>query len=117
MEDPNIIHVSFAPDGTSFVSLSFESQIRIWDALGGGETTTSVYKRESINTISVSPSGLLIASGSNSGSVRLWSAVNGELISVPWVKHSGSVYSVSFSPDERFIASGYSDRTVKLWNI
>ncbi|PAV17375.1 WD40 domain containing protein [Pyrrhoderma noxium] len=118
-EDSNIIHVSFAPDGTSFVSLSDLGEIRVWDALGGEETTTSVYERERefINTIAVSPSGLLIAAGSWDGSVRLWNALSGELISEPLRLHGGSVNSVSFSPDERFIASSSRNQTVKLWNI
>ncbi|PAV17360.1 WD40 domain containing protein [Pyrrhoderma noxium] len=116
-EDSDINYVSFAPDGTSFVSLSDQCEIRVWDALGGEETTTSDYEHEHINTIAVSPSGLLIASGSEYGSVYLWNALSGELISRPWHEHGGPVYLVSFSPDERFIASGSSDNTVKLWNI
>ena len=116
-EDPDVFDISFAPDGTRFVTASGAPEIQVWDALSGGERTKSLYEQEYILTIAVSPSSLLIASGSKNSTVCLWNAVSGELVSGPWHRHEGIVSLVCFSPDERFIASSSFDKTVKLWNI
>ena len=113
----DVFDISFAPDGTRFVTASGAPEIQVWDALSGGERTKSLYEREYILTIAVSPSSLLIASGSKNSTVYLWDAVSGELIAGPWYGHEGNVSSACFSPDERFVASGSYDNTVRLWNL
>ncbi|KIM76258.1 hypothetical protein PILCRDRAFT_12869 [Piloderma croceum F 1598] len=110
-----IMSVTFSPDGTHIVSGSYDSTLRIWDALSGAHLNTLKGHSDGVTSVAFSPDGTNIVSGSYDNTLRLWNAVNGAHINT-LKGHSDRITSVAFSPDGTNIVSGSYDNTLRLWD-
>jgi len=88
----------FSSDGTSLVSGSFDTTIKLWDIQTGGVVKTFFGHTNYVLSVSISPDCTRIASGSSDYTIRLWDVQTGECHCV--IKQKDCVYNISFSPTD-----------------
>lgn len=108
--------ISFNPDGSRFVSGSFDKGFRLWDF----EEKKLLYSFKGHNkstlAVAYSNDGSMIASGSLDQLIRVWNTDdNSQLVEL--TGHTGNIYSIVFSPDDSYMASGSRDQTVNIWDV
>lgn len=105
--------LSFAPDGQTIASASYDQTIKLWN-ISGVLVRTFRSNNGGLKSIQFSPDGQTIASGSIDGAIVLRS-LQGTLLEV-LEGHRSGVKGVRFSPNGKLIASVGADDTVKLWS-
>ena len=114
----NIGYISFSPDGETIVSVTWDSEICISDAITG--KPKKIFKVENtynVFCVAFSPDGKTVAIGSRDGIIYLSDLNIGEL-KRKLTGHSADVQSVAFSPDGKTLASSsYIDETVRIWDV
>ena len=104
----------FSPDGTYFVSGSYDHTVRLWNVKAG--TAEKVIPHEgSVWAVAFSPDGRLIASGGADRLVRVWD-VTGTLIAT-LRGHEAGIEALSFAPDSERLASASADRSIRVWSV
>jgi WD40 repeat protein len=63
--------VAFSPDGKQVVSGSYDSTVRLWDAVTGVSLQTLEGHSDYVNSVAFSPDGQQLASRSDDKTVRL----------------------------------------------
>ena len=111
--DP-VIQVAWSRDGKVLASASYDTVIRLWDAVNG-DYLTSLQHPDLVTHISWSPDGSKLASGDFDHRVRIWEASSGELLH-NLEGHQSSINEVAWSPDGKQLASASMDGTLKLWD-
>ncbi|CCA75681.1 hypothetical protein PIIN_09671 [Serendipita indica DSM 11827] len=109
--------VGFSPDGSSIVSGSKDTTIRLWDTETGqplGEPFRG--HQQGVTAVEFSPDGSRIVSASHDATIWLWNPDSGQPLGEPLPGHQGPVYAVGFSPDGSQIVSGSFDGTIRLWD-
>jgi len=107
--------LAFSLDGTSLVSGSDDTTVRLWDIQTGGVIRTFHGHTEWVFSVSLSPDQITIASGSDDETIRLWNTQTGECCCI--IRYDDKVHSVSFSPtNPQLLISGSEDNTVQQWN-
>ncbi len=106
--------VSFAPDGRSLVSASWDHTLRLWDLTTGRQRQVFKGHTEAVLAAAFAPDGRTIASAGKDGAVRLWDLPTGQCRAA-LKGHAQAVTSLAFSADGRALVSGGEDRTVRLW--
>ncbi|KAF9069544.1 WD40-repeat-containing domain protein [Rhodocollybia butyracea] len=110
--------VAFSPDGTSIVSGSADSTVRIWDRSTGEQICPSIKGHsDGVASVAFSPNGKTIVSGSWDRAVRLWAFETGQQVGSSLEGHTHSVTSVAFSCDGIHVASGSGDSSVRIWDV
>jgi WD40 repeat protein len=113
--------VAFSPNGSSLVTGSYDTSVRIWNLTTDSLASTLTGHLELVNDVAFSPDGNLIASSSGAYewyqdfSVRLWDVQSGELLNT-LDGHADQVMDVDFSPDGMQIASAAFDGTARIWD-
>ncbi len=97
--------VAYSPDGTKFISGSYDNTIKIWDANTGQCLKTLAGHSDYVKSVAYSPDGTKIISGSRDKTVKIWDANTGQCLKT-LEGHSTTVESVAFSPDGTKIISG-----------
>ncbi|MEM7589625.1 MAG: pentapeptide repeat-containing protein, partial [Myxococcota bacterium] len=108
--------VSFSSDGQRVASSSYDSTVRIWNAISGQQLHQLKGHMNSVYSVTFSPKDKLVASGSVDNTVRIWNATNGQQLQ-QFNGHTHYIISVAFSPDGRLLVSGGGDNMVRIWNI
>lgn len=110
-------HVTFAPDGKTAASTSWDGTVRLWDVAAGTEVRRFEGHQGSVNGVTFSPDGRRLATGGADRSVRLWDVSTGKEVR-KFDGHPGWVGDVAFAPDGRRIASGggKDEPVVLLWD-
>ncbi|MBW4635239.1 MAG: PD40 domain-containing protein [Iphinoe sp. HA4291-MV1] len=109
-----IWHLSFSPDGQTFVSASYDTTLKLWRPDGRLQQTFQGHN-DRVSCVDFSPDGQTIVSASHDTTVKLW-RLDGTLQQT-FQGHSNRVLCVNFSPDGQMIASGSDDKTLKLWRL
>jgi WD40 repeat protein len=69
--------VALSPDGTTLVSGSLDSNVRLWDLPSGQRRHTLHGHTNLVTAVDFSPDGQQVISSSSDGTVRLWSTATG----------------------------------------
>lgn len=119
-----VTSVAWSPDSTRLVSGSYDTTVKVWDALKG--TLIIIYQgpeghTDVVTCVSWSPDGKYIASGSWDATIKVWDVSAGKLHTT-YQSGAKAVNAVGWSYDSKYIASGSSEpknilRAVKIWNI
>ncbi len=119
-----VVSVAFSPDSRRIASvasgcipvtdLSFDGEVKTWDAVTGANLTTLGCDFLASN-VAFSPDGSKLLCGSVDGTVKVWDSANGDEV-MTLDGHVDAAVGVTFSPDGRRIISASNDRTVKIWD-
>ena len=82
-----------------------DKTVRLWDVVGGTQTTILTGHTEEVKSVVFSPDGKTLATGSRDKTVRLWDARSGQHRQTLTGPIAG-IYSVAFSPDGKTLAVG-----------
>ncbi|GIW80095.1 MAG: hypothetical protein KatS3mg105_1902 [Gemmatales bacterium] len=106
-------HITWSPDGTTFVTTDGQKQIRVWDS-ATGKISKTLTADSRVWSLSWSPDGRTLASTVPDG-IRLWDV----LTEKPLRKFSRTaprIYgSVFWSPNGKKLVSVDSDKRMRVW--
>ena len=107
--------LAFLPDGTSLVSGSDDSTIKLWDMQTGGIVKTFCGHTDGVHSVSISADCTLIASGSEDRTIHLWNIQTGECSQI--IEQQDWVEYVRFSPATPHHLISVSGDKVWHWDI
>lgn len=103
---------AFHPDGRTFVTGDWSSQITYWDVDKGKERRTAAGHENLVQTAAFSPDGKRLASGGADQRLMLWDTESGEWKYTERLDHA--IVAVAYSPDGRGLAVADDNGTVQL---
>ena len=105
----------WSPDGTMIASASYDTTVRIWDAITGQVIHTLKEHTNIVRVVSWSPDGKLLASGSEDAQVRLWNPLTGAMVrTLRFHKHY--ITSLMWS-DNSLVLTSQTMFDKATWNI
>lgn len=110
-----VVAARFSSDG-SIVSLSWDGDLRIWDADGSQRLALQTDSSTRSSALALFPSRHLIVVGRWDGKIQGWDSKSGKERFTLQAAWTGEVRSLAASPDEELVLSGHY-RKVGLWNI
>lgn len=111
-----ITAISWAPDGKSVASSSFDGTAIVWDYPSGKRVVKFTGHSSWVTTLTVSPECSSVFSASSDCSVKSWDIKNGEEICT-YHGHTDAVWAVAVLPKRQEIVSGGHDRNLILWDL
>jgi WD40 repeat protein len=113
--EDRIADLALSPDGTRFVTASWDNTARIWDVASGTQAASLDAHEDGVTCAAYSPDGTRIVTGSFDSSASVWDAATGAEIAV-LSGHDGAVNSAAFSPDGARVVTSSPDKTARVWN-
>jgi DNA-binding beta-propeller fold protein YncE len=111
--------VAFHPNGKVFVTGSYHSGIRVWDAAAGRLAKALRWdedgKMDAVAQVVFSKDGKLLASGGDDGMIRLWDIDTGKELR-KFRGNAKGIMSVALHKDGKVLASGCRDGSVSFWD-
>jgi serine/threonine protein kinase len=108
--------LAISPDGTTLVSGSADSTIKLWNLATGANLRTLQGHSGYINAIDISPDGQTLVSGDANSTLKIWNLKTGALLHT-LSGHSGYINAIDISPDGQTLVSASADGTLKVWNL
>ncbi|MEV6105924.1 WD40 repeat domain-containing protein [Streptomyces sp. NPDC051940] len=106
---------AFSPDGSLVATGSYDSTVRIWDAVTGQLLQDLTGHLHPVNGVAFSPDGTCVASGADDDTVRICEVGSGS-VRLVITGHAGWVNMVAFSPDGTRLATAGEDGTARIWD-
>jgi WD40 repeat protein len=103
----------FSPDGTKFLTASYDSSAVLWDAATGKQLFVMRHNSLVSSAAFNSNGSLIITSGFDS-TIRTWDAVAYKQTSS--ILYDDALYTAAFSPDDKFILTVGKDKIIAIWN-
>jgi WD40 repeat protein/tRNA A-37 threonylcarbamoyl transferase component Bud32 len=107
--------VAFFRDGRRFVSLGYDSIIRIWDVSTAKELERIEMKTASHWGLVLCPDQRHLLTSGPDGAIRLWNLETRK--ELHHFEGLGNVPCLAISPDGRWLLSGSHDHTVRLFDL
>jgi WD40 repeat-containing protein SMU1 len=117
--------VTFFPDGSGFVTGSFDGFIEVWDVWTGALKLDLDYQKNekfmmhesSVLSTAISLDGTWLASGSKDGQIKVWKLSSGQCLKTFDAAHADGVTSLVFSREKNRILSSSFDGTIRIHGI
>ena len=107
--------LAFTADGTTLVSASRDTTMRLWDVDTGNWHAMMEGHTEPIKALGFLEDGKTLASGSSDCTLRLWNTETQNQQLIP-IKHRWSAFDFDFSEDGKTVAIGSTGGNVRLWS-
>src|SRR5258705_10316824 len=107
--------VMYSPDGRYIASGSWDSTVRIWDAISGLQVGIYTGHSDRVVCIAFSADGLQMVSGDDSGNIHVWS-VGATDRSVKKLETSGEVLSLAFTCPDRLVV-GSQGGSIRVFDL
>ena len=108
--------LAFKADGTTLVSASRDTTIRLWDVDTRNPHLMIKGHTESIKALGFLEDGKTLANGSSDCTLRLWDTET-QAQQLIRIKHPWSALDFAFSQDGKTVAIGSVGKSVRLWNV
>ena len=113
-----VTNVSFSPDGTYLVIVSFDKTATIWRLIDGQwQKKATIQHTDRVNSASFSPDGYHLVTASNDNTAKIWGLVDSQWQEKATIQHTDWVRSASFSPDGYHLVTASCDKTAKIWEF
>eukprot|EP00727_Mastigamoeba_balamuthi_P006274 m51a1_g2266 hypothetical protein (760) ;mRNA; r:345158-348398 len=108
---------AFSPDGSSLVSGSFDTSVRVWDAATGAQTATLVAHTHTVISCAFMPlEPSRVISAAWDGTIRIWDTATCRPVHVFTSQKQRMPSCCALSPNGKYIAVGSrADTTLRLW--
>jgi WD40 repeat protein len=106
----------FSPNGQELVSMSYTTDIAVWDVSNWEKKTEYKTEYELIQKLAFSPDGKYLAGSGFNQVIKIWNRENGELIK-KLKGHTHGILALDFHPTKPILASGSHDETVRVWDF
>jgi WD40 repeat protein len=106
--------VSWARDGNTLASASYDKTVRLWNAKAGEASETLNGHTAAVTTVAWASDGKTLASAGADNTVMLWSAKGQNLAKLEG--HTAPVTALAWSRTSNLLASGGSDSSILLWD-
>ncbi|XP_074839104.1 guanine nucleotide-binding protein G(I)/G(S)/G(T) subunit beta-2 [Carettochelys insculpta] len=113
----DVMSLSLAPDGRSFVSGACDASIKLWDVRDSMCRQTFTGHESDINAVCFFPNGNAFATGSDDATCRLFDLrADQELMMYSHDNIICGITSVAFSRSGRLLLAGYDDFNCNIWD-
>jgi WD40 repeat protein len=109
-----VMSCSFAPDGATILSSSFDRTMKLWSTTTGKHLRTLDGNFKGVRSCSFSPSGRDIYSTSLDGTLMMWATTTGQLDGII-DKDTNEPFSICAASDGKYIVSGHLGGAEKTW--
>ncbi len=106
--------VSWARDGNTLASASYDNTVRLWEARAGKALETLKGHTAAVTTVAWAPDGKTLASAGADNTVMLWNAKGQNRAKLEG--HTAPVTALAWSRSSHLLASGGSDQTIIVWD-
>lgn len=112
----SVRELDWNPDGTKFVTASYDREVRLWDAETGktvgrfGEKKIVPY---CVKFYPLDPNIFLV--GQSNSKIAQWDTRSGEMVQ-EYGGHLGAINSVTFIDQSRRFVSTSDDKTIRVWD-
>ena len=107
--------LAFTADGSTLVSASRDTTIRLWDVETGKSNLMTTGHTEAIRTLGLFEDGKMLVSASADCTLRLWNTETQDQQLIR-VKHPWSAFDFAFSQDGNTVAIGNTGGRTRLWS-
>lgn len=109
--------VAISPDNTYLLTGSDDGTAVLWSVASGQKIHTFSSERADFRAVAFSPSGTYALAGNSEGEILIRDIPGQKEVSLPGLKHKGTVWQLAFSPNgDKLISSG-NDNAVKIWSF
>jgi len=115
----SISSVQFSPDGTSLVSASYDTTVRVWNTnQSTSDQPLAVLTGHDLQVYSAtfSPDGRYIATASGDKTIQIWNASGIRQAGGAFQARQSYVNTVAVSADGAIVVSGSDDCSVRVWD-
>jgi WD40 repeat protein len=108
--------LAISPDGSTLISGSADTSIKLWDFATGKELRTLNGHTSYVNALAISPDGKILASGGADTTILIWDLATGRILHT-LRGHAGFINALSINRSGNLLASGSADGTIKIWDL
>jgi WD40 repeat protein/serine/threonine protein kinase len=118
-----VYEVDFSPDGSRFVTASYDHTAQVWDTATGAPLFKKPLQHSGpVNSARFSPDGHKIVTVTHDGFAHVWNARTGEPLlkplrhGKPELDESNVVETAVFSPDGKRVLTASWDHAARVWD-